>query len=320
MNCEPHTKFRSLVHFGESGDTTQLENNLKLWFDWAFLQGGAWIDVNLNDAGAYGGDFSSLRLVADPSYSRGKVWEATRKEWVWEDSVEYTDPQNNVLSPISVSGVYVNGIFTPDGSGITIDYPGGRVIFDTATNGPVKAEYSFRYVQTLIASREPWFKELQTGTFRVDDSGFHIEGSGDWNQLSQSRLQLPAVVIEIIPRRNFMGYELGNNAQWSYQDVALHVLAENTWDRNRISDILTDNKDKTIWLFDVNEVLASGAYPLGVYGQKLNDNTYEYFVSPSGYRWKKCAIVDSHSQVIDSPQPNLYRGVVRWKLETITGG
>src|SRR5690606_24942466 len=131
----------------------------------------------------------------DPSYTAGQVWEAARKEWIWEDNAEYEDKNSITHSPIEVSGVYINGNFSS--SGFYIDYPNGRVVFDDVQTGPVQAEYSYRVVQTLISSREPWFKELQAGSFRVDDTGFSVVGSGGWNTLAQSRVQLPAVVIEI---------------------------------------------------------------------------------------------------------------------------
>ncbi len=130
---------------------------------------------------------------------------------------------------------------------------------------------------------------------------------------------MPAVVIEIVPTRTFIPYEMGNLAHFSRQDVLFHILAETGYERNNLTDMLSKQQDKVLWLYDINKVLSSGSYPLNAYGSKVNNLTYQDFVSPTGYRWNKLYVQKSTTQNITSPDPKLYRAVVRWTAETIEG-
>ena len=182
MSCVTnYLKLAGVTHFSDADHSTQVENNLKMFLDWALMGAGAWFDVEFVSAknnppspsGTYGGDFSILRKVKDPNITDGKVWESARKDWIWESGQVYTDKSGNEKEPIQVSGVYINNTFQP--SGFYIDYPNGRVIFDTAQTGTIQAEYSYRYVQVYCASKTPWFNQLQFGSFRIDQGGFTVE-------------------------------------------------------------------------------------------------------------------------------------------------
>jgi hypothetical protein len=316
-----YLKLRGLYHIQDSQHTTQLENNLKMFFDWALLSAGAWIDVNINTTNAFGGDPSSLRKVNDPSFTSGRVWAGDRKDWIWETGISYVDKSNVMHSPIAISGVYVSGSFSSSSGSYPhyIDYPNGRVVFDTAINGPVQVARSQKYVQVYTANNAPWFQELQYGSLRIDDSTFTISASGQWNMLEKQRVQMPAVIIEVVPRREFEGYEQGNNSLWSRQDVLIHILAETKWDRDKLTDVFSVQQHKNIWLYDINSVLASGDYPLDQRGTLVNNTNYPDFVSPTGYRTQTAYILKSVTQDITSYNPKLFRGVVRWTIETIEG-
>jgi len=319
MACDSnYLKLRGLRHVTDSDNSIQLENNFKLLFDWAYLGAGGWFDVHLDSVGAYGGNLSTLRQVTDPAFSDGQVWETFRKDWVWESAQTYTDKQGITTSPIQISGVYVNGVLAT--SGFHLDYPNGRVIFDTPKVGKtIQLEYSARTQQFLCASKTPWFNQLQFGSFRIDDGGFSIVGSGQWDILAQKRVQMPAAVIETVPLRSFRPYEIGNNALWSNQDIVFHILAETDWDRKNLTDALSKQEDKVFWLFDINKVQDSGAFPLDYNGSLINNITYQDLVSPSGYRWQKCFIKKSITQNITAVDPKLFRATVRWTVETIEG-
>ena len=115
--------------------------------------------------------------------------------------------------PINISGVFVDGTFYATGN-VTkpfyVDYPNGRVVFDTAlaTTSTVQLEYSHKWVQIVPAQGVPWFREIQQGSFKNED-GFQVEASGGWAQLGQTRIQLPAIAVEVVPARSLEGYQLG---------------------------------------------------------------------------------------------------------------
>jgi hypothetical protein len=102
-----HTEFKGTDNVTETKLSGQLEANLKLFIDWALLGTGAYTNVTLPASPTTTPGRHRLRLSDDPSMSSGRVWEAFRKDWVWETGV------NRTVAPISVSGVWVNGSFKP---------------------------------------------------------------------------------------------------------------------------------------------------------------------------------------------------------------
>jgi len=302
---------------------TILENNLKTFLDWSFLGIGSWFDATIPTSGAYGGNFHTLRLVDDPSYSAGQVWETPRKDLVWETGVSY-DTQ-----PIQISGVWVGGSFYGTGDatyGHYVDYPNGRVVFDSAisTSSSVTMNYSHRWVQTYVSDRAPWWREIQNGSFRVDNTHVSQTTSGEWGILSHNRVQLPAIVIETVPRRVSRGYELGNSANWVHQDVLFHIFTENKWDKNQLIDIIALQNDKSIYLYNDNRLVEDEKYPLDYRGMLVNDPImYPTLVNTSdngGYRWKKCTFQNARISDNETLSPTLHRGTVRTTFEVVLGG
>ena len=130
MSCEISTTFQSVSHVGNTLLNSELEGNLKGFLDWGMLGIGGWFNVEIPTLGAWGGQFDQLRLVDDPSYTRGQVWETARKDWVWETGTPYTGGD-----PIAISGIYINSTLYGTGDatyGHHYNYPLGRVVFDSA--------------------------------------------------------------------------------------------------------------------------------------------------------------------------------------------
>ena len=91
-----------------------------------------------------------------------------------------------------------------------IDYPNGRVVFDTAisTTSEVTAEFSYKQVK-IVRATDDFFREVQYRSERADED-FTLAGSGDWSQLSETRLQLPVIAIEVLKGRNNISGEWGH--------------------------------------------------------------------------------------------------------------
>ena len=135
-------------------------------------------------------------------------------------------------------------------------------------------------MQTYIADQAPWWDEIQQNSLRVDDSTFDEIGSGNWGILSNHRVQLPAIVVEAVPRRTFTPYEMGSVSQFVYQDVLFHIIADTRWWRNNLVDIVSLQKDTTIMMYDNNTVAQSGAYPLDFRGMLVDGSkTYPCLVN-----------------------------------------
>lgn len=312
------TNFAKVSQIGETLLTSELEANLKGFLDWAFLGIGAWFDVTIPTAGAWGGDFAALRPVEDFSYTLGQVWETARKDWVWETGTPYAD-----YNPIDISGVYVNGVLKGTGDSTYAhhyNYPLGRVIFDTpiSTTDSVQLNYSYRNVQVYIADQAPWWDEIQYNSMRVDDSTFSQIGSGNWGILSNHRVQLPAVVVEAVPRRTFTPYELGSLSQIVRQDVVFHILAESRWWRNQIVDVISLQQDKTLQLYDTDKIADANIFPLDFRGMVVSpSSTYEALVNDKGYQFKACKVVGMGVSELQSYNTRLHEGTVRATLELV---
>ena len=300
-----HTRLKGVSSVFDSQLSDQLEANLVGFFQWGFLGVGGFFNVTVPQSGVYGGKESRLRPVYDPNYTDGQVWEAFRKDWVWETGVEY-DHQ-----PIRVSGVYVDGVFhAVNETGAYahhIDYPNGRVVFDNpiSTGCVVEAEYSYRLFQLYTADTE-WWQKIQTRSFRVDDPHFLQWGSGEWDILAQNRVQLPAIIVEAVPNvASRQGFEIGNSVQTVQQDVLFHVLAEDRFYFKWLHDTITNQKDKRFIGFDKNRMLAADAFPLNQDGSPRESGMmYPDLVKPSGeggYGWRQLRVEDSRS----TEQPRL---------------
>jgi hypothetical protein len=318
MSCNITTTFQHVSQVGYTLLNSELESNLKSYLDWGFLGIGGWFNVEIPTSGAFGGTFDQLRLVDDPSYSAGQIWETARKDWVWEDPVPYTGG-----SPIAITGVSIDGTFYGTGDATYAhhyNYPLGRVVFDSPlpSTSTVKLEYSYRNVQVYIADQAPWWDELQYNSMRVDDSTFQQVSSGNWSILANNRVQMPAVVIEVVPRRTFQPYELGASSNFVTQDVLFHIVAESRWWRNQLVDILSIQKDNTLMLYDSNKIADSGAYPLDFRGMVVApQNNYSGLVNNTAYQFTSARITDMGVTEMESYNSVLHEGTVRAGFEVI---
>src|SRR5206468_9438716 len=101
----------------------------------------------------------------------------------------------------------------------------------------------------------------------------------------------PAVNIEPVMTRRLRGVMLGSGAQWVEQDILFHVIAERADERNNIVDIISLQKDKTFFLFDINARREANDFGLDWRGSPLaNASMYPKLVDlpPAGYRWRQC--------------------------------
>jgi hypothetical protein len=308
------TKLKGISDISESTLCDQLEANLIEFFNWGLLGIGAFFNVSV--------DLPEAKLrpveVTGTSYIEGQLWEPFRNDIIWESGVEYG------LQPVGVSGIYVDGNFYPSNTTGTykhyLDYYRGRIVFDNPIplDSEVKLEYSYRYFHFTTAD-VPWFRQVMFESFRVDDSKFLQYGSGVWSVLAQNRVQLPAVVVETVPRRTFQGYQLGGG-QKVKQDVLFHIFTENPWDRKTILDIISYQNQKTISSYDKNLIAKSDRFAFDEKGALASGAmTYPQLIAPTsdgGFFWKKITFDAVTSQETISLPP-LYQAVIRGTFEVI---
>ena len=275
------------------------------------LDRGQFYSINIPESGIYGGDRHKLRLAGDPNYSSGQVWEGYRQNWVWESGISATTEQ-----PIAISGVFVDDTFYATGNvskPFYIDYPNGRIVFDTAltSTSSVQLEYSHKWVQVVPAQGIPWFRQIQQGSFR-NEEGFQVSDSGGWVQLGQTRVQLPAIAVEVIPSRSLEGYQLGGG-QWVNNDIIFYVISENHWECTNLVDSILYQNDRTVHLFNPTSVALSGVFPYN-YRNELNENAIPSGLYPNmidDFFYRRCWISQSRGGEITQLSPELYMGSTR---------
>lgn len=314
--CNTSTKFKNTTSISDTFLLNALEVNMKLFLDWSFLCIGAWFDAKIGEDSFQGvNQYSKLVPVSDPSYLDGQVWQSIRKDWVWENGIDF-----NGASPIPVSGIEVDGNYLPNnGTQYSINYPEGKIIFDTpqAIGSNIMANYSYRNIQTYRANDSPWFNYLQYASFNTANPDINRLEDGDWSIAGEHRIQLPAIVIESISRSRSYPYELGNNSIVIEQDVEFYVLAENKNDRNKMLDILRMQQDLVLMLYDTDELAKNDAFPLDYKGSlKISPKMYPTIVED--YPWRKSWMKNVSLFELESVNPEFHRGLVRATIEIIS--
>jgi hypothetical protein len=304
------TTFHNVSSITNKDRISSLEDNIKSFLDWSFLHIGGFVNVNIPTSGINGGNFHILKSTSDPSLGN-KVWQSPRKDWVYETGIVYASG-----SPIQFSGIYLNNTFlpAPTGSGsysYNINYPLGQVIFTNpvSANSTIQANYSYRYVQTYKSSDSFWWKEVQKETY--NPSNFNKQ---DYSITSVHRVQLPALIIELIPRTVQIPYQLGSVDNIIIQDIFLHIYTENANQRNILIDTLIHQKDKTLYLYDISNVIKNNRYSLNKFGN-INPSGYSYPNILNNFSSYWCTIKDSNIAELNTLSSSLYNGIVRWSME-----
>jgi hypothetical protein len=308
--CQPSLVFKNINNITEDLLLNSVEANLKMFLDWAFLSIGGWFDVQVSENTLQNNLYDKLIPVNDGIHTSGTVWESIRKDWVWE-SMTFCD-----RSPTNIPTIIKDGAIL-DPSLYSINYPLGRITFYTPIqeSSNIRCNYSYRYVQVYRANNTDWFNLIQyngpTTTKVVDKLA-----NGSWQIGKQHIIQLPAIVVESLPRSRSRPHEIGSGGLVLEQDFAFHILADNKNDRNKIIDILRLQQDLMIWLFDTNALMASNQYPLK-YDGSLKENSLMYPEIIGQFQWKKCWLKNINVFEAESIDPNMHRAAVKMTAEII---
>lgn len=319
------TDYLNLKGFTDVYSTTlnnELQDNIIEFLDWGLLQKGNYQNVTLGETTPDGQDMSRLRLSSNESFAPGKAWESFRQNWVWQSGITYNPPPivgNNNAVP-GISGVYVNNIFIPCSTTCPyahkVDYFNGRVIFNNPipTGSIVQAEYSYKYINVIYSNAIPWLREVQYRSLDFPNS-FNLSNKGDFEIPSEMRVQLPAIAVEIVPKRTMRGYQLGGG-QFIDTDILFHCMAEDEFTRNKLLDIVSLQNDKTIVMFNSNTLAANNDFPLNYMGIP-NSGALRYPDILSKYASKYIFLKNSTVQGMELINSNFYAGIVRMTAEII---
>ena len=300
----------------------EIQDNMVEFFDWALLKKGNYFNVTVGETAPNGYDYSKLRLSSDERYTTGTCWEGVRSNWVWQSGVNYSPAPlvgTNNAKP-GISGIYVDDTFYPSTTtgayAHHVDYFNGRVLFDSPvpTGSKIQVEHSYRWINVVYANSVPWLREVQYRSYDVNGEFFQA-AKGDWDMPPEARLQLPAIAIEIVPRRSVTGFQLGGGS-YVNTDVLFHCLAEDEMTRNKLVDIVSLQNDKTFYAFDSNSIAASGDFPLDYKGSPVSGAmNYEEIVLK--HYGPNIRLKNSSVQGMDVINSNFCAGIVKLTAEVI---
>lgn len=301
-----------------TGLHNEIQDSLVEYFDFALLEKGNYFNVTLGETDYYGNDYSKLTLSDNPNFSKGEAWEGFRKNWVWQSGVTNTpSPLVGTNDQIpGVSGVYVDGTFYPsDTTGAyahKIDHFNGRVVFDTpiATGSLVQAEFSYKYMNVIYANSLPWLREVRTSTLDVSKRD-------SVSVPTEMEIQLPAIAIEIVPEGKIKPFQIGPYGKYVYTDILWHCIAEDAVTRNNMIDIISMQHDSFFTTIDAEAVASGSAFPINALGY-TNPSAKDYRQLVNDYPADTISITNIKVQGVDMFSSNLYAGVVRGTIETIT--
>ncbi len=310
------TEFKGVSNIGNMSTSEIMADNLITYIDWALIDIGSFFNVDLATSGAYGGARDDLKLANDPNFTNGQVWQSFHTNWVWESGTTQGEP-------ISISGVYVDSVFHNTASvgefAHHYDYPNGRVVFDTAiaTTSTVEVEHSYKWVDVTSARNIPFFRRVQTRSNRVDSAHFGQTGSGDWDTAGFTRVQLPTIAVEVPPISDTSGHSLGTGWNNATHTIKLHILAEDDATAIRLADILVRQNSRSIFMFDTNEVAASGAFPLDFQGMVVaGAKTFPDLVASNadgGFRWNRLRFMEANASNGQWLHNDLFLTTVSWE-------
>lgn len=307
------TTFNHVTDIGHRDIVSSLEDNIKSFLDWAFLNIGGFVNVDIPLSISSNGYHKLTTVSGDPSVTYPRTWESARKDWVYETGINYG---SGSLNPNQISGIYLNNTFlpAPTGSGsysYYIDYPKGRINFtnNVSATSTVALSYAFRLIKIYKSSDNLIWKDI---IYNKYNPGVNSTDP----KYSANNIQIPAIVVEITPRTISTPYELGNTANILQQDVLLHIFSETSTQRNSIIDILLKQKDKTLNLYDINKVIKNNKQPLNYRGE-INPNrlNYDQISNNLSYVSNRCYLINSFLSETESFSPSLHYGVVRWSAQ-----
>ena len=316
-----HLNLKGISSVFKTTLNNELQDNLIEFLEWSLLEKGNYFNVTLGELSEDGNDYSRLKPSDNSNYSDGEAWESFRSNWVWQSGISFTPSPlvgtNNTIP--GISGIYIDDVFYPTSTTGTyeykIDYYNGRVVFNNPipTGSKVQAEYSYKYINMFYANSLPWLAEVQYRSLDIPDN--FLNSKNGFMLPPESRVQLPAIAVEIVPKRTMKGYQLGGG-QIVSTDVLFHCLAEDEYTRNKLVDIISYQNDRVIHMFDSNVLASSGAFPLDYMGSPVS-GALRYPELIENYPGGKMVFKNTTVQGMKLINSNFYAGIARMTIDII---
>jgi hypothetical protein len=254
------------------GESSNLRYNIKAHFELLFLNNGMFGHALVGQYDYAGREASILK-------KNGRYFESVANSWVYEEDVV---TPSGYMSPISVSGVWINSVFHASNSDPykpVPDYDNGRFLFKglvpTATD-TVEANFTFKDVAVDFTDSE---------TYNVIESQY-LHNPDYWSQNvfpSGVERLLPVVVIDL-QTKGHEPWQIGGG-KINGDRVDFWVMAARDWERDAIMDVIFREGRAVISAADFDQA----PEVLTFYGEKAP--TYQSFTDlGTNYPWTRLYI------------------------------
>jgi len=250
------------------GDPTLEEivlQNLISFMRYGLLEIGAFYNVtsgSLTPQSFYGSGISD--------YSR---FRGLKNDWIWESDI--TLKYTGGTQPTRPSGIFFNNAFVPTGStilgtGFTIDYSRGQVVFHNPlnsgyANSGIKANYSIRMAH-VYSQDEQEYRHIR--------NFLQSQPSGAFDQTPKG--YLPAICVAVDSLTTDRGIELGGRGKYTNVGIQFDIIANNSYEVKKLADICYMMETKTFPLYNIQ----TSPKPLNISGQLTSQaNTWPNLVT-----------------------------------------
>lgn len=272
------------------GASEKIEANIISYFDYEFLNNGAYFNISVDSTGDYSSNLSSLAKVNDP---RGFTYWAGPKNWVYESGAD----SGNVFAPAQI---YIGGSGYLLGS---INYRDGYIYNIPANTTAVKARFSYKWISFVSARKTGIGRKITTNSVQYSGVNPEIE------------LAIPIVSVDVSPINKITNYGLSaDRIKRLEYDVKFTIISTSDSDVKRISDILVNQKDSYITSFDPEIVRNSGDFPLTKNGLLNSGKSHQQLVDL--YPWNSIYILDASAKYSNYIGDDMSQAIVTMKIET----
>lgn len=267
------------------------------------MEAGAYVTIASGQTNAKGLDLSQFIAVSDPEMpvSFGQIYQSYFRNFTYESGVLHQP------APITISGVYVNGVFTPKSPSLAIDYENGRVFFSTPQPLGTIVQADFSYKEYSFIRPNP-------ARFSKDETKFTSNSSIFTSGVPATPYvtYFPAIFM-YLDSDSERGFQLGGTHE-SLPYFNFNILSE---DLQQIEDIA-----------DVFQSVSTTSFPVvsATDGPKFNSvgditenySFYEWFKKSSNFAYIKSVKYNRFSESKkEEHQPKIYAGIVNVEISAI---
>ncbi len=278
-------------------NSAQVELNIKSHLEREFIDNGLYQNIASGQLRIGGQRSDVLTRITSTKY------ESFFNDWVLE-----TDASGVTgFETVNVSGVTVDGVFQPRGSGTylpEIDFNGGGVVFGVNIPETSTVEAVFSYKETHFDFPDTFLSPALFSEFKDNVVGTNVSVPSGFIT------QLPVVVIDL-QNRTSSPHQLGGGTEIA-QQVVFHVLANSRRQMNRIVDQLSTRSDrKVIQGVDFNKT------PVLFTSNGDRASTYENFTNMqanNALKWEKLYIDSTRVVENNNVFYGFHRARVDWNL------